>query len=134
MILKSVFWIIKNTWCYLKKILKQGKKIVFFKFSIISLVVTEKEDLQIFEKERKNCPNRVDKILYYGTQIEIMQGEKIINHISSILTSHFNESRWIQHGRSIYFTDVLDNCWFYGGKNNRCNGNIIPKIDDTFHS
>ena len=108
------------------------KKNSIFEFSIISLVVTEREDLQTFEKERKNCPNRVDKILYHGTQIEIIKGEEIINPISSILTSHFNESRCIQHGKGIYFTDVLDNCWFYGGKDNRCNGNIIPKIDDTF--
>ena len=27
---------------------------------------------------------------------------------------------------------MLDYCWFYGGANNRCNGNKIPKIGDTF--
>ena len=27
---------------------------------------------------------------------------------------------------------MLDYCWFYGGTNNRCNGNKIPEVDDTF--
>ena len=47
------------------------------------------------------------------------------------MTSHFKESRCIQHVKGLYLTDVLDNCWFYGGKNNRCNGNVILKIDDS---
>ena len=109
------------------------KKNSIFEFAIISLVVAEREDLQIFEKERKNCPNRVDKILYHGTQIQIVKEDgKIIDPIPSILTGFFHKSRCIQHGQGIYFTDVLDNCWFYGGKDNRCNGNVIPNINDTF--
>ena len=109
------------------------KKNSIFEFAIISLVVLEREDLQTFEKERKNCPNRVDKILYHGTQIRIIREDgKIIDPIPSILTRFFHKSRYIQHGQGIYFTDVLDNCWFYGGTDNRCNGNVIPKIDDTF--
>ena len=109
------------------------KKNSIFEFSIISLVIAEREDLQTFEKERKNCPNRVDKILYHGTQIRIIKEDgKIIDPIPSILTGFFHKSRCIQHGQGIYFTDVLDNCWFYGGTDNRCNGNVIPKVDDTF--
>ena len=109
------------------------KKDSIFEFAIISLVVAEREDLETFEKERKNCPNRVDKILYHGTQIEIIKEDgKIREPIPSILTGFFHKSRCIQHGEGIYFTDVLDNCWFYGGKDNRCNGNVIPNINDTF--
>ena len=97
-----------------------------FEFSIISLVVMERQDLPVFETERKNCPFRVDKILYHGTGIE---------PISSILTDYFKKSvdAHYQHGRGVYFTDSLDYCWFYGGeKNNRDNYNKIPKIDETF--
>jgi hypothetical protein len=95
--------------------------------------VAERKDLETFEKERKNCPNRIDKILYHGTQIEVIQENgEIKEPIPSILTGHFQQSRCIQHGEGIYFTDVLDNCWFYGGKTNRNNGNVIPNINDTF--
>jgi len=108
-----------------EKDFEDKKRNSIFEFSIISMAIMEREDFQIFEKERKNCPNRVDRILYHGTSIE---------PISCILTGYFRKSteRCYQHGKGVYFTDMLDYCWFYGGTDNRCNGNKIPKIDDTF--
>ena len=109
-----------------EKDIEEKKRNSIFEFSIISLVVMEREDFQKFEKERKNCPNRVDKILYHGTQIE---------PISCILTDYYRKSEHAhyQHGKGVYFTDVLDYCWFYGGEvNNRNNMNKIPQIDETF--
>ena len=108
-----------------EKDFEDKKRNSIFEFSIISMVIMEREDFQIFEKERKNCPNRVDRILYHGTSIE---------PISCILTGYFRKSteRCYQHGKGVYFTDMLDYCWFYGGTDNRCNGNKIPKIGDTF--
>ena len=109
-----------------EKDFEERKRNSIFEFSIISLVVMEREDFQTFEKERKNCPNRIDKILYHGTSIE---------PISCILTGYFRKSvnGGYQHGKGVYFTDTLDYCWFYGGeKSNRCNGNEIPKIGKTF--
>ena len=104
---------------------EERKRNSIFEFSIISLVIIEREDFQTFEKERKKCPNRVDRILYHGTSID---------PISSILTGYFRKSidKCYQHGKGVYFTDMLDYCWFYGGKNNRINGNKIPKKDATF--
>ena len=109
-----------------EKDFEERKRNSIFEFSIISLVVMEREDFQNFEKERKSCPNRVDKILYHGTGIE---------PISNLLTGYFKRSinKCYQHGKGVYFTDSLDYCWFYGGeKNNRCNKNRIPKIYETF--
>ena len=109
-----------------EKDFEQRKRESIFEFSIISLVIMEREDFQIFEKERKNCPNRVDKILYHGTGIE---------PISCILTGYFRKSieRCYQHGKGVYFSDTLDYSWYYGGEaNNRSNGNRIPGIDETF--
>ena len=105
---------------------EERKRNAIFEFSIISLVVMEREDFKIFERERNKCPNRIDRILYHGTSIE---------PISCILTGYFRKSvdRCYQHGKGVYFTDILDYCWFYGGeKSNRSNGNKIPKIDETF--
>ncbi len=100
---------------------EERKRNSIFEFSIISLVIMEREDFQIFEKERKKCPNRVDRILYHGTSIK---------PISCILSGYFKKSidRYYQHGKGVYFTDTLDYCWYYGGeKGNRINGNKIPK-------
>ena len=105
---------------------EERKKQSIFEFAIISLVVMEREDFEIFEKERKNCPNRIDRILYHGTSIE---------PISCILTGYFKKSvnKCYQHGKGVYFTDMLDYCWFYGGeKDNRSNGNKIPKLNEVF--
>ena len=53
-----------------EKDFEERKKNSFFEFSIVSLVVMEKDNFQIFKKERKKCPNRIDKILCHRTSIE----------------------------------------------------------------
>jgi len=114
---------------YMKFFLKKFEKAKhesIFEFSVVSLVIIEREDFEKFEKERKKCPNRVDKILYHGTSVE---------PISCILTDQFKKSvdRHYQHGKGVYFTDFLDYCWFYGGaEGNRANKNRIPELEDTF--
>ena len=98
-----------------------------FEFSIISMVIIEREDYDTFETERKKCPNRVDKILYHGTSIE---------PISSILTGIYRkslENHKAINGKGVYFTNLLDYGWYYGGEGgNRANFSGIPKVDDTF--
>jgi len=96
-----------------------------FEFSVTSLVIIERNDFDIFEKERNSCPNRQERLLYHGTQI---------HPISCILTGMFRRSvESCQHGRGVYFTDDLDYCWFYGGdQDNRANKNIIPGIGKIF--
>ena len=109
-----------------EKEFEEAKKKSVFEFSIISLVIIEREDFRTFERERRNCPNRVDRILYHGTNIE---------PITNILTGYFRKSieKGYQHGKGVYFTDQLDYCWFYGGEEgNRANKNKIPKINETF--
>ena len=106
---------------------EKSKKVSIFKFSIISLVIIEREDFEIFEREREKCPNRVERILYHGTSIE---------PISGILTSVYRKSLELKkaiNGKGVYFTDLLDYAWYYGGKDgNRANFKGIPKINDTF--
>ena len=103
---------------------EKAKKESIFDFSVISLVIIEREDLEKFEQERAKCPYRVDKILFHGTSIE---------PISSILKDVFKKSiNRTKYGQGVYFTDLLDYCWYYGGINNRKNVNKIPNIGDTF--
>ena len=105
---------------------KKAQKESIFEFSIISLVLMEREDLEKFEQEREKCPNLIDRILFHGTSIE---------PISCILTGLFNKSvdRCCQHWEGVYFTDFLDYCWFYGGEvSNRANRNKIPEVRENF--
>ena len=106
---------------------EKSKKESIFEFSVISLVIIEREDFETFERERKKCPNRVERILYHGTSIE---------PISNILTGLYRKSMERNkaiNGKGVYFTDLLDYGWYYGGEaGNRANFYSIPKIDDTF--
>ena len=58
---------------YMKFFLKKFEKAMqesIFEFSVVSLIIIERENFEKFEKEREKCPNRVDKILYHGTSVE----------------------------------------------------------------
>ena len=95
-----------------------------FDYSVISIVIIEREEFNKFEKERNECPNRYDKILYHGTNIEFL---------SCILTDFFKKStESCQHGEGIYFTNLIDYAWYYGGVTNRANLNKIPEVDTPF--
>ena len=106
---------------------EKSKRQSYLEFSVISLVVIEREDFERFEAEREKCPNRVERILYHGTSVE---------PISGILTGLYRKSlerKKAINGPGVYFTDLLDYGWYYGGKDgNRANFSGIPKIDDTF--
>ena len=54
----------------------------FLEFSVISLVIIEREDFEKFETQRQKCPNREERILYHDTSVE---------PISSILTGLFRK-------------------------------------------
>jgi len=111
---------------YFEQEIYRSLKHSVFEFSIVSLVVLDREDYDFFENERRKCPNRLDRILYHGTQI---------HPASNILTGMFrrSETSGYQHGKGVYFTDSLDICWFYGGsKGNRANMDKIPPIGDIF--
>ena len=41
---------------------EKSRKERIFEFSVVSLVIIEREDFEKFEKEREKCPNRVEKI------------------------------------------------------------------------
>ena len=104
------------------------KKDSLFDYSLVSLTIVDRKDIKTFEQEKKNCANRKERILFHGTSIKPS---------GSILTDMFKKSEkaHYQFGKGVYFTDMLDYCWYYGGaKGNRENLNKIPKIGETFTS
>ena len=105
----------------------KSQKESIFEFSIISLVIIEREDFEKFEQEREKCPNRVERILYHGTKIE---------NISKILTRLYETSKTKGNsinGEGVYFTNSLDYAWYYGSQaGKRANFYVLPKIGDTF--
>ena len=89
---------------------ERAKKDSVFEYSIISATIIERENIDIFEKNRKECPNRIDRVLFHGTSHD---------SISKILPTVFLKARCIQHGEGVYFTEDLDSCWIYGSEVNK---------------
>ena len=110
---------------FFEKELDKSMRKSYFEFSPVSIAIIDREDFDTFEKERGICPNRCEKLLYHGTPI---------HPASCILTGIFKKSEdaHYQHGKGVYFSDLLDYSWFYGGATNRINMNTIPKIGNTF--
>ena len=108
---------------------ERAKKNSIFEYSIISLSIIEREDINKFERNREKCENRVDRILFHGTTHD---------SIPKILTDIFKKAYCIQHGEGVYFTEDLDSCWIYGSEKinknlNSSHRNLnIPKIGEFF--
>ena len=110
-----------------EKQLDSSNKNSIFEYTIISLVIIERKNLDDFENERNNCPNKKDLVLFHGTDI---------NSISEILTDMFKPANRAIFGKGVYFTDSLDYVWYYGsGKRigDKPNFNRIPKLDEKFN-
>ena len=95
-----------------------------FEYKIIHIFLVDKEKDE-YIKAKNKCPEnrRVVRILFHGTNV---------NAITSILSTNFNEAREHFFGKGVYFTDILDYAWYYGGENNRINFNRIPCVGDIF--
>ena len=108
---------------------ERAKRDSAFEYSIISLEIIEREDINNFEQNKGRCKNRVDRVLFHGTSYD---------SISNILPDIFRKSSCTQHGKGVYFTEDIDSCWIYGSekknkniKNNNRNLNI-PKVGEYF--
>ena len=110
--------------------LMRAKKESVFEYSVISLVIIEKQNVDEFEKNRKLCSHRADRVLFHGTSKKA---------VSLILPNMFKAANVIQHGNGVYFTEDLDSCWIYGSENNfngknECGRDLnVPKIGECLN-
>ena len=99
----------------------------YFDYSLIALNILEKDNENIYKQKRNSCPNVVKRIMYHGTQIDV---------IGKILTSEFKYSRKPFYGMGIYFSDMIDYIPFYCGGDNydnrRINFEKIASVGGTF--
>jgi hypothetical protein len=103
------------------KKLEKAKKHSIFDFSIISFIVIEREDYEAFQKEREECPNKGEKILFY-------RASNILN--SNNLNGIFN----LESNTNLYFTNSLDYGWFdYNSEEVNTNINRIPRLNEIFN-
>ena len=92
-----------------------------FEYKIDHILLVEKENSK-YIIEKNKCPNKVIRILFHGTNANV---------ITKIFPDKINISIG-NYGNGVYFTDKLDYAWYYGGKTNRANFYKIPGVGDFF--
>ena len=93
-----------------------------FEYSLVSLEIVDRLDIDNYKNASKNCPNKNERILYYGTSEE---------NISNILTNHFQFYPKNLFGKGVYLTNSLNLSHIYS-KESLINNLKLPKINEEF--
>ena len=92
-----------------------------FEYQLVKIYTVDRDDYDTFKKNKNECENMREKILFHGTKTEFLV---------SILKTFVDieKNRYSKMGKGFYLSDILDVSWIY--YNNRCRN--IPKIGDSF--
>ena len=91
-----------------------------FEYQLVKIYTVDRDDYDLFNKNKSECPNMREKILFHGTKTEF-----IVSILKTFVDIGKNTASKI--GKGFYLSDILDVSWIYG---NRCI--TIPKIGDSF--
>ena len=116
---------IKNYWKYLSKYEEHNNEFDFlndlknchFDYSIISMDIVERDNLEEYEQKKKECKNMKKMILYHEFEIEPNSNE---------FNMKLNYTYKSNYGEGFYFSNSIDYI-----SSLKYNGNI-PNIDETF--
>ena len=91
-----------------------------FEYQLVKIYTVDRDDYDTFKKNKKECENMREKILFHGTKTEFLV---------SILKTFvdIDKNSVSKMGKGFYLSDILNVSWIY---NNRCTN--IPKIGDSF--
>ena len=93
-----------------------------FEYSLVSLKIIDRSDIDNYKNASNNCPNKNERILYYGTSEQ---------NISNILTNHFQFYPKNLFGKGVYLTNSLNLSHIYS--NESLSNNLkLPKINEEF--
>ena len=93
-----------------------------FEYSLVSLEIIDRSDIDNYKNASNNCPNKNERILYYGTSEQ---------NISNILTNHFQFYPKNLFGKGVYLTNSLNLSHIYS--NESLSNNLkLPKINEEF--
>ena len=101
--------------------LKVIKKSVF-EYSLTSLEITYRAEIDEYLKNCNKCPNKNQRILYYGTSD---------SNIRQIIKNHFDPFPQNLFGNGYYFTNSLD-CGIMMNKYFEDNSLDIPEVNEAF--
>ena len=93
-----------------------------FEYQLIKIYTIDRDDYETFKKNKNNCVNKKEKILFHGTKTE---------YIVSILKTFIDigKNKASKVGKGFYLSDLLDVSWIYGNKGEK---RKIPEVGDSF--
>ena len=97
-----------------------------FEYKIIYIFLSCNDNLNNYNKQKKQCQNKQIKILFHGTTPE---------NVTSIISSQFFESSNRTFGKGVYFSNVLDYIWYYYSDEKKgifSKMTKIPQINEAF--
>ena len=91
-----------------------------FEYQLVKIYVVDRDDYEIFKRNKKLCKKMKEKLLFHGTKTE---------YIVSILKTFIDigKNTASKMGKGFYLSDILDVSWIYGKRQRD-----IPKIGDSF--
>ena len=97
--LKNKLAKINNKIIMFSKDFDTARKKSIFEYSLCSLEIADRSDIDDYANALQNCPNKNERILYYGTPEDNVRG---------ILKNHFKISDNTKFGKGIYLSNSLD--------------------------
>ena len=99
------------------------RKKSIFEYSLCSLEIADRSDVDDYNDALKDCPFKNERILYYGTPEDNVRG---------ILKNHFKISDNAQFGKGIYMSNSLDlSCIF--SREAFANRFKLPEVNELFN-
>jgi len=100
-----------------------ARKKGIFEYSLVSLEIVDRPDVDEYEKASKKCPDKNERIMYYGTPEE---------NVFNILYNHFNVSPTTKFGKGFYFSNSLDLSCIYA-RDSYSNRLKLPEVNEVFN-
>ena len=114
---------INNQVIMFEKDFNLARKKGIFEYSLVSLEIVDRPDVNDYEKASKKCPDKNERIMYYGTPEE---------NVFNILLNHFKFSPDNKFGKGVYFSNSLDLSCIYA-KESYSNKLKIPEVNEVFN-
>jgi hypothetical protein len=114
---------INNQVIMFEKDFNLARKKGIFEYSLVSLEIVDRPDVNDYEKASKKCPDKNERIMYYGTPEE---------NVFNILLNHFSFSQNNKFGKGVYFSNSLDLSCIYA-KESYSNNLKLPEVNEVFN-
>ena len=125
---QECYQLIKNYGEYYKIFeteIEKALKFSIFEYQLVKIYTVDRDDSELFNKNKKLCSNVEEKLLFHGTKEDF---------IVSILKTFVDikKNKIYKLGKGFYLSDLIEVSWRYKNSSSVIVNPNIPKIGDSF--